>query len=307
MSTVTVIIVTSDHAFCIAKCLESLLGSERPSVADIIVVDNDSVDGTPAIISRYVPSVRVLQRQGRHSLSNNLNEALATVAADYVLIMNPDVVVPPGTVTALSEFLDSHPGSGACAPALLFPDGRLQLSCRRFPTPWSFVVRRTPVRALLPYGGRGRKHLMTDCDRTQAQQVDWLLGACTMFRTAALRSVGMFDEAFRLYCEDIDICHRLWANRWSVYYNPAIRVLHEHRAHSDKHLLSRHSLWHYRSMLHYVVKHGIRGFARPCPPSFQPTRSDVTLREGTHHGLPPHLRGGKVSVANEVPGNSDPF
>ena len=264
MSTVTIVIVTSDHAFCIAKCLESVLESERPSVPDIIVVDNDSVDGTPAIISQYGGSVRLLQRQGRHSLSNNLNEALASVVADYVLIMNPDVILAHGAVAAMSEFLDSHPGSGACAPALVSPDGRLQLSCRRFPTPWSFVVRRTPVRVLLSYADRGRKHLMADRDHTDAQPVDWLLGACTMFRTATLLSVGLFDEAFRLYCEDIDICHRLWSHGWSVYYNPAIRVLHEHRAQSDKHLLSQHSLWHYRSMLHYVMKHGREGFARPC-------------------------------------------
>jgi len=263
MSTAAVIVVTSDHSFCIGKCLNSVLESEQPFVSEIIVVDNDSEDGTPVIISQFGPSVRLLQRQGHHSLSNNLNEALASVEADYVLIMNPDVILARGTVRALSQFLDSHPDCGACAPGLVFPDGRLQLSCRRFPTPWSFVVRRTPVRALLSYADRGRKHLMADSDHTHAQPVDWLLGACIMYRTAALRSVGLFDEAFRLYCEDIDICHRLWADGWSVHYDPAILVLHEHLAHSDKQLLSRHSLWHYRSMLHYVVKHGRAGFARP--------------------------------------------
>ena len=260
MSTTVVIVVTSDHALCIQKCLESVLESERPLVPEIVAVDNDSADGTSTILTQFASSVRLMQRNGRHSLSNNLNRALATVTGDYVLIINPDIVLAPGTVRVLSEFLDSHPTAGACAPSLVFPNGRLQLSCRRFPTPWSFVLRRTPVRLLLPYAQRGRSHLMTDSDHTHVRAVDWVLGGCTMFRLAALRSIGLFDEGFRLYCEDIDICHRLWANGWSVYYNPDIRVLHEHRAISDKRLFSLHSWWHFRSMTHYLIKHGIRGF-----------------------------------------------
>jgi hypothetical protein len=263
MCTVAVIVVTSDHAFCINKCLESVLECEPQLEPEIIVVDNDSVDGTPAIIRQFGSSVRLTQRQGRHSLSNNLNEALSTVKADYVLIINPDVVLAPGTATVLSEFLDLHPTAGACAPALVFPDGRLQLSCRRFPTPWSFVLRRTPVRLLLPYAQRGKSHLMTDSDHAHMRTVDWVLGGCTMFRLAALRSIGLFDEGFRLYCEDIDICHRLWAGGWSVHYNPEIRALHEHRAVSDKRFWTKHSLWHYKSMLHYFWKHGFGGFSRP--------------------------------------------
>ncbi len=263
MSTAAVVVVTSDHAFCIKRCLESVVESELPFVSEIVAVDNDSEDGTPTIISQFDSTVRMMQRQGRHSLSNNLNIALATLSANYVLIINPDVVLAPGTARVLSGFLDSHPNAGACAPSLVFPDGRLQLSCRRFPTPWSFVLRRTPVRLLLPYAQRGKSHLMTDSDHADIRAVDWVLGGCTMFRLAALRSIGLFDERFRLYCEDIDICHRLWANGWSVYFNPEIRVLHEHRAISDKQLWSRHSLWHYRSMLHYVRKHGIGGFRRP--------------------------------------------
>jgi len=269
MNPVTVIVVTSDHALCINKCLRSVVECEQPA-PDVLVVDNDSIDGTQPIISQFQPSVRLLQRTGRHSLSNNLNEALSSVQAAHVMILNPDVVLPRSAVSAMSNFLDSHPNAGACGPALMFPDGELQLSCRRFPTPWSFVVRRTPVRVLLSYADRGRRHLMADTDHTYAQPVDWLLGACIMYRTVALRSVGLFDEAFRLYCEDIDICHRLWANGWSVYYNPVIRVLHEHLAHSDKHLLSRHSLWHYRSMLHYIAKHGRQGFVRPLLPQRLP-------------------------------------
>lgn len=240
-----------------------MLQCDRQSVSEIIVVDNDSRDETPAIISEFGSSVRLIQRKGRHSLSNNVNVALATVNADYALIINPDIVLSPETPSVLSRFLQSHKTAGACAPALVFPDGRLQLSCRRFPTPWSFVLRRTPVRLLLSYAQRGGRHLMTDADHTDTQTVDWLLGGCVLFRVAALREIGLFDEGFRLYCEDIDVCYRLWANGWSVHYDPSTSVIHEHRAVSDKRFWSQHSVWHYRSMVHYFWKHGFGGFRRP--------------------------------------------
>jgi hypothetical protein len=263
MNSVAIIIVTNDHAFCVEKCLTSVVDSEE-HLPEIIVVDNDSADETPAIVSRHGSFVKLVQRHGRHSLSNNLNVALESLSADYVLILNPDIVLPHGAITGLARFLDTHGASGACASALVFPDGRLQLSCRRFPTPWSVVLRRTPLRALLSYADRGRGHLMADIDHDHAQEVDWVLGACVMFRMAALRAVGLFDEGFRLYCEDIDICYRLWKSGWSVNYNPEIQVVHEHRALSDKQLVSKHSLWHYRSMLHYFCKHGRAGFRRPA-------------------------------------------
>jgi hypothetical protein len=95
------------------------------------------------------------------------------------------------------------------------------------------------------------------------RDVDWALGASMMFRAEALRQVGYFDEGFRLYCEDIDLCYRLWKNGWAVYYYPEAIVIHDHQANSDKRLLSLHTFWHYQSMLRYFYKHGVSGFRRP--------------------------------------------
>jgi GT2 family glycosyltransferase len=262
MSTVAVVIVTSDHASHIKSCLESVLNAAGSEVFDIVVVDNASEDGTPALVRREV-GVRLIERLGRQSLSCNLNLALKTITSEYVLIMNPDVVVDHDTILGLESFMTSHPDAGACGPQLVSSDGSLQFSCRRFPTPWTAIVRRTPLRLLPGTLEKGRRHLMVDCDHTHLRTVDWILGACVMFRTEALQTVGWFDERYRLYCEDIDICHSLWANGWSIYYNPSIVAMHEHLARSDKAFFSRYFFWHVSSMFRYVRKHGLCGFSRP--------------------------------------------
>jgi N-acetylglucosaminyl-diphospho-decaprenol L-rhamnosyltransferase len=262
MDSVGIIIVTSDSEYCIDKCLSSV-SALKMEIKDIVVVDNSSRDQTVAIVEKYAQRVRMICREGRHSLSNNLNIALEGMNVDYVLILNPDIVLPPQAAGEMASFLEGNRLAGACAPALVFPDGTLQLSCRRFPTPWSVLIRRTPLRLFFSHADRGKHHLMVDGNHDLVQEVDWALGACVMFRMKALRQVGWFDESFRLYCEDIDICHRLWAAGWSVLYDPRVRVAHEHRAISDKRFLSRHSWWHYRSMAHYFGKYGSRGFTRP--------------------------------------------
>lgn len=200
--------------------------------------------------------------------------------------------MPSNGITKLYDFMEGHLDAGACAPKLVFPDGSLQLSCRRFPTPWTFLVRRTPIRWFFPRGKRGKRHLMADWDHGELRQVDWALGACIIFRAEAIQQVGYFDERFRLYCEDMDICYRLWAHRWVVYYNPDIVVVHDHQAKSDKSFLSRYSFLHYQSMFLYILKHRLRGFTRPKtdsnPQSLKKNILKVTTTDET--GLSGSLR-----------------
>ncbi len=265
MSSVSVLIVTSDHEDCVENCLRSIFSCDIATELNVVVVDNDSRDGTLARINGHT-GARVLRQSCRRSLSANLNFGLQKIDTAYALIVNPDIVLPAGAISQLRDFMEAHPEAGACGPKLVNPDGSLQLSCRRFPTPWTFFVRRTPIRYLLPLEMRGKKHLMTDCDHSRLQTVDWVLGACTMFRLAALREAGSFDERFPLYCEDIDVCHRLWGRGWAVYYHPDVVVQHDHQAKSDKRLLSRYALWHLHSMALYVWKHRLYGFRRPQIP-----------------------------------------
>jgi len=229
----------------------------------VAVVDNGSVDGTREILRTFDGWLKLIEREGGHSLSNNINIVLRMAEAKYFLIMNPDVELPPDGIAKLYDFMEEHEDAGACGPKLANCDGSLQLSCRRFPTPWIFLVRRTPLRWFLPMEKTGKSQLMADWDHKEVKQVDWVIGACTILRKEALDQIGYYDERFRLYCEEIDLCYRLWEQGWLVYYDPRVAVVHDHQLKSLKKLISIHSFWHYQSMLQYVLKHKLAGFRRP--------------------------------------------
>jgi GT2 family glycosyltransferase len=270
-----IVVVTLNHKPFIGPCVESALNSQTSCSFELIVVDDGSVDGSREVLETYADRLTLIKQNGGHSFSENNNRALRSVEAKYYVLLNPDTMMPENALEDLYNFMEANPQVGACGPKLVFPNGEIQYSCRRFPNPVTVILRRTPVRYLLPRDARGKKHLMTDWTHDQISEVDWLLAACIIFRAEALKQAGYLDERFRLYCEDIDICYRLWQNDWAVYYNPCTVIVHDHQAKSDGVLLSRHSLWHYQSMFRYFLKHGFAGFRRPLPA--RASRSGKTL------------------------------
>jgi len=261
---VCVVIITINNCDIIRTCLDSILSAKNIISTIVYVVDDGSNDGTREFLTKeYASRIKIILRDGGHSFSNNNNVVIMNIEAKYYLIANPDIVLSKDGIIKLYNFMERNNDIGACCPKLIYPDGSLQLSCRRFPTPITFFIRRTPIRFFVDKQLRGKKHLMYEYDHNKIMEIDWALGACMMIRGEALKKIGCFDERFRLYVEDIDLCYRLWEAGWSVYYNPNVEVFHKHKGVSDTRLLSRHSLWHYKSMIQYLFKHGLAGFRRP--------------------------------------------
>jgi GT2 family glycosyltransferase len=275
MLDLAIVVVTVNHKPFIAPCVESVLNSKTSCSFELFVVDDGSVDGSREVLETYADRLKLINKKGGHSFSNNNNQAFKSVEAKYYVLLNPDTVMPETGLEDLYNFMEANPQAGACGPKLIFPSGEIQFSCRRFPNLVTVVLRRTPIRYFLPREARGKKHLMADWPHDQISKVDWLLAACIIFRAEALKQAGYLDEEFRLYCEDIDICYRLWQNDWPVYYNPRIVIVHDHQAKSDHIFLSRHSWWHCQSMFRYFLKHGFAGFKRPLPA--RSPRSGMTL------------------------------
>ena len=132
----------------------------------------------------------------------NVNHGVARTDAELVVSANPDAVPQPGAVTALRSFMEAHPRCGVAGPRMVFPDGRWQPSRRRFPTVLGTVVRRTPLRLVVPQ----RRHYHLDAAPPEEPvPADWMLGGFLMLRRSMLAELGGFDEGFRLYGEDIDL------------------------------------------------------------------------------------------------------
>jgi GT2 family glycosyltransferase len=158
-----------------------------------------------------------------------------------------------------------EPDAGIAGAKLLFPDGVVQPSCRRFPTFSSFVARRTPLRFFMRSSAANARHLMLNLSSEGPMEVDWVLGACMFVRRDAIQEVGLLDEGFYLYVEDIDWCYRMRQKGWKTWWVPEAEVVHHHQATSDRTLMGWHSWIHLKSMVRYYRKHLAPRFLRLGP------------------------------------------
>ena len=250
----SIVIVSHNHAAYLDTCLSALAPDQHSLTLEVFVVDNVSTDDTAEIVCRYNWAQLITNAQRQGFAANN-NRAIRRCRGWYVLLLNPDTAVQPGTLETLAAYMDANPRVGICGPQLIFPDGQVQPSCRRFPTLASVIARRTPLRRWLWDSSLNARHLMADFDHSQTGPVDWMLGACLMTRREFLQTVGLIDESFFLYVEDIDWCYRAWQAEWQVVYVAEARLMHHHLAESDRKLLSRYSWYHLQSMWRYYRKH----------------------------------------------------
>jgi GT2 family glycosyltransferase len=178
----------------------------------------------------------------------------ATPVPRYALLLNPDTVLPPLALEGMVGFMDSHPWAGAAGPRLVRPDGSLDKACRRsFPSPEVSLYRMLGLSALFPKSKRFGRYNLTYLDPNQVTEVDSVVGAFMMVRREAIEQVGLLDESFFMYGEDLDWAYRIKAAGWQVWYNPRVTVLHVKRAASRGSLKARVEF--YRAMVIFYNKH----------------------------------------------------
>lgn len=238
----------------LGRCLRSL--NDQPPACDheIVVIDNAS--STPGLdeLQTEFPDVRWLLNVENRGYGRGCNQGLAFVAADYYLVLNPDIVVLPGALDTLLAFADQHPRAGLIGPQLLNDDGTIQESCRRFYTLWTLLLRRTPLGRIWRGGGTIDRHLMRDFDHATVRPVDWVLGGCLLVRRDALDRCGPMDERFFLYFEDVDWCYRMWQCGYEVVYLPEARFVHRHRRSSARGAFTRSFWLHLASLISFYEK-----------------------------------------------------
>ncbi|HEX6724785.1 MAG TPA: glycosyltransferase family 2 protein [Gaiella sp.] len=244
---VSAVVVSHGHA----RELDTLVPVLEPQVDELVVVAN-----TPGSVPPGLPrGIRVLENARPLPLAKNINLGVAATTGEWVLFSNPDVVPEPDAVGALHGFGSTRPRCGIAGPRTVWPDGRWQPTRRSFPTVRGTVVRRTPLRRVFQPLERQRAHYHLDEDVAVPVEADWLLGAFLLLRRTMLAELGGFDEGYRHYVEDIDLCYRAMRAGWERWYVPAVRVTHDWAQVTDKAFASRNSLWHARSMARFVRKH----------------------------------------------------
>jgi len=225
------------------------LAALGPQVDELVVVAN-----VPLALD-LPPGARLLENDEPTGFGANVNRAVAETSSEFVVIANPDTEPEPDAVRILCEFAGTRPCCGIAGPQLRYPDGRWQPSRRRFPTVRGTLVRRTPLRYLARPFERQRDHYLLDERPDKPVPADWMLAAFLLLRREMLDELGGFDEQFRLYGEDIELCYRAAKAGWERWYVPQALVTHRYAAEIDRKLLTRRTLWHWRGIARFVRKH----------------------------------------------------
>jgi hypothetical protein len=217
----TAVVITYRSADWIRRCLTALEGIRT------IVVDNASPDDTARIVATEFPNVRLVTRTQNDGFAVAVNEAIALIDRDDVLVLNPDVLVDRGAVERLQAYMDAHPNVGIAAPRLRYPDGRTQESARTFPNPLALLARRSPFGRTRAGRSFLHRYLLDDADLAEAGPIHWAIGAAILVRREAIRRVGGMAEWIFLYGEDLEWCIRMWKAGWQVHVVPDAVFVHQ--------------------------------------------------------------------------------
>lgn len=219
-----IIIVTYNSTTEIDDCLRSIVGHTDPFPTTITVVDNASTDGTAAHVRATWPTVQVIDAPGNVGFSRANNLGIRATASDYVLLLNPDTVAPPGAIQTLVRGLASHPDAAVAGSRLLSESGFPELSWGDPITPWNEFKRMVFSRLY----HRKLRVIVRKMDRLsrQAREVAWVSGACLVVRRPDLEAVGLLDERFFMYTEDVDLCVQMGKRDRRVLYVAGAEVLH---------------------------------------------------------------------------------
>ncbi len=209
---------------CLQSLVASLVRSGHSLSYEIFVVDNASHDGSPSIVAAEFPTVRLISLPENCGFAAGNNVAIRRANARYILLLNPDTETLGDAPARLVRFLDDHPNLGAAGGRLLNPDLTFQHSCFRFPTlPMSFLDF-FPIHHRLTnsrFNGRyPRSHY------SQPFEIDHPLGACLIVRSEVIQQVGLLDEGFFMYCEEVDWCWRIKQMGWKIAYTPDAQIIH---------------------------------------------------------------------------------
>lgn len=216
------------------------------------VVDNGSTDGSIQMVRERFPSVRLLENSKNLGFAKANNLILGNTNSRKILLLNPDSELADGTLKYLSTFVDTHPNAGAVGPMITYPDGALQRSAYPAPTLAGEFLRLFHL-GWITESASYRIHTWS---LAEEREVDVIQGVCVMIRREALNQVGLMDEDFFMYSEEVDLCKRIRTGGWTIYWTPRVKVVH-HEAKSTSQAPGNMFLHLYRSKVLYFRKnHG---------------------------------------------------
>ncbi|MCF6093269.1 glycosyltransferase family 2 protein [Microaerobacter geothermalis] len=223
----SILIVNYNTCNLTLQALRSVFDSRTDYQFEVIVIDNNSTDDSVEMIEREFPKVKLIQNRENVGFSKANNQGIKIADGRYILLLNSDTVIQKDTLDMMLKFMDNHPHIGASGCKVVLPDGSLDKACRRgFPTPSASFYYAFGIARLFPHVPRFNQYQLTYLDPDKDYPVDCLVGAFMLVRREAIEQVGLLDEEFFMYGEDIDWCYRIKQAGWDIYYYPYTSIVH---------------------------------------------------------------------------------
>lgn len=261
MKKLAVIIVNYNVCYFLEQALLSVRKAVQHLDAEVWVVDNNSVDGSVEMVRAKFPEVKLIANKVNTGFSKANNQAIRESNAEYVLLLNPDTVVEEDTFVKVCRFMDEHPDAGGLGVKMLDGKGEfLPESKRGLPTPWVAFYKIFGLSKLFPRSKRFGRYHLGFLDNYKIHEVDVLSGAFMLMRKTTLEKVGLLDEDYFMYGEDIDLSYRITQGGYKNYYFPETRIIH-YKGESTKRTSVNYVFVFYRAMIIFAQKHFSSGNA----------------------------------------------
>ena len=265
MPELSIIIVHYRNPALLKLCLNSILHPGSPEATsettEIIVVDSATTRESRDMVRENFSKVKLIPVEYNTGYAKGVNIGINESSGKFILILNQDTVVSPGAIDKMVNFIKDRPDIGLLGPQILNLDGSIQNSCFRYYTPLLIPIRRTFIGRFKVFKKKVADFLMADADMNKLQAPDWISGAAMLTTREAVEKVGLMDERFFFYFEDVDWAKRFWQNGYKVIYYPSAKIYHAlGRGSKSKWgafdlFFNKKTRWHIRSALKYFWKH----------------------------------------------------
>lgn len=256
---VSFVIVSWNAKDLLEKCVRSVVDHKTTHNIETIVVDNASSDGASEMVVEKFPQVRLFRNTENLGFAKANNIGIRECIGQYVCLINSDIILLPGCVDSMIDYMEKNGNIGILSPKLQWPNGDLLTNCKTFPTPWNTLTSTFGLWKIFPKSKlfSGREMLYFSYDNIA--DIEVIAGSFWMLRRSAINDVGLLDESFFFYSEDLDWCRRFWRAGWRIVFFPHAQAIHHHGGSSSKMPLRMYVQQH-KSVMHYWKKyHGSSG------------------------------------------------
>ena len=255
---VSIVIISWKMKNLLQKCLQTIYMFTKDVSFEVIVIDNNSQDGTSEMIESEFPQIRLIKNPENRGVAPARNQGIKETKGKYILILDADMELVDNSIKHLFDFMENNPEAGIVGCKLVDKDFNLQSSCKRFPTLLAFLFRRLEWIDAVKNSKTLKFHTMRDWDHSEIKTVDYLIGACQFFRKDVVDKIGMYDDKIFYGPEDIDFCLRIWKAGWKVYYYPFTSIIHHEQRITKRNLFSVISVKHFLGIFYLYKKYNFK-------------------------------------------------